>query len=861
MNTRKTRAKRMKLSGDYVVNDCSTSSSIDPDEQDEVRKSRIRDSNKEFAKRMTLLQTWSNYWSDYSTREGEAYPQHEARAIIKRTKKISCPIATCDKVFTSIGGLKYHYARCNIQRTYKCKVCAPPMPLATRGDLLRHLVISHYTQLPPLNVEQKKIANTYLACESRQERSKKDSFGKRTTGDSEPGRTGHVIVRAFREMIEEVYNSQKFAERPYRDWVSYTRDWDPITLEIDRRRYHPPEIESVHFRLASLDESIVIRTGESIILKKDKPGMPSGAIFYTGGQNTAVAWLPRSFLNQEQFMSTDLIAVAVNCCSMDTSHNYKESQSSENCIQFWTLAEQLNQNGEVESKAALSYIIGHSYGTIFDMKWCPLGASWQPNQADSGKLLPRLGLLALACGDGQIRIISIPHTESVLSMAVTKISNNLLSSTPVFRVKPLTCLMAPGVGPSTDYQKASCKCLHWNIEDNQRLIAAGWANGNVALYDLGTKNPMIYSNNHGRHIYQPLKCWVAHGAPVTGIAISSRSVKNTFIATGSLDRTIRLWNPMNLKACISTDRPPVTKITWDFRYRGVVNATDSAFTSFNNKVTYKYPAADCHHNITISTHRSSVWGLANSIVTSAVATSDAAGEVFVMPKLTNRNKRGADKNYLGTNSIFSMIPYALRERERGKDLENIPAALQNLSNINNRAVGITIIGGQDKKAEDEADDEEEDDEVEREYIAERTLAYQPDKFLLPEGSRAIETYPDFKANFGLNFVHYESHSIDSRMDQRIPESCSRAADPKNIYCDRPCDYPFSSISCVEWSPNVNNFSYLLSASQIGLCRIDKIQIVEQIYRGYVETLFPPPTTCSVDTSATINNIATATNSS
>lgn len=867
MQTRKKRTKRIKLEEEYVVNsddDVSMSSHhLDPDDEDAIRKSRIRDSNKEFNRRMTILQSWSEYWTEYTLREGEPYSKQKAKEIIAKSKKIACPIESCGKTFTTPGGLRYHYARCNIERSYKCIVCKPPLGLSTRGELLRHMILSHYSELPELNDDQKEIAHSYLSCESRYEKVKKDKrFNNEVTLSAQS------LVKSFHDLQGRVFRSDNFSSRPYKEWQSFTKDWEPVIYEIDRRKFYPPESESVRFRSNTENDWKVIKTGESDLLQRDKRGSPTSALFYTGGVNTASSWLPKPPHDTQSATSPDLIAVSVNCCSMDKSYSFKDSHDGDGCVQFWTIS-----SSGTELETTLSYMVGHSYGTIFDMMWCPLGASWQP-QVNTGDFLSRIGLLAIACGDGQIRILSIPHTDSLLAKISFRISRTTIESRPIFRVKPTACLMPPGVGPSTDHQPVACKAIQWNLEDNQRLIVAGYSNGNVALFDLANNSPILYTSNEYHHIYQPLKCWVAHGAPVTGVSVLSDSFERTLIATGSTDRQLKIWNPMDLNSCLTSDRAPITKTLWDYRYRGVVISTDSAFTSFNNRVTYRYPVVEGTHSITISTHRSTVWGLANSSITNSIATSDSAGEVFILPHLAYKSTHRREKSVSTTHSLYTMIPQAIEENldiEPAQeviiesstepltgDKRNLHDSVStNATRVNPVKTNINILDAQStnastlmsskdskdvikensKTASDRVvgDNPETDDDSNAEncFSTERNVANKPTQFLLPMEHRPVEAYNDFKNQFGVQFINYNS---TVQPDSKLPESCIRASDTKNIYCDRPCDYPFSSINCVSWSPNTATFSHLLSASHIGLCRLDRVSIVEQVYKGYIDSM-------------------------
>lgn len=827
-NRRVTRGRRVKYDKlEYAPSESSEATDV-AGADDELRKSRIRDTNKEFARRMTLLQTWSEYWSDYTTREGEAYSKPDARAMLKKSKKIHCPIQTCRKAFTTIGGLRYHYARCNIERCFKCKVCNPPSELKTRGDLLRHMVRTHYDSLPDLNDDQKEIANLFLVSVGRNEK----STGRKTACDSESYASARTFVKSYNDLVTGSTNSETPDRRTFLDWQTFSRDWELLMSDLDRRRLCPPEYESVRFKSSTNASWHSLRAGESIVMDSDDV---NSVIFYTGGVNTSVAWLPKP-IGSKELPDREYLAISVRSCPMDKTVMYKDTKDMAGCIQFWsttpTSGSPKTSLGSI-GKPQLEFMVGHHYGVIPEMKWCPLGMSWDsPATKDSESCMPRLGLLALACGDGQIRIISVPHYAHLIKRSHhrPKRINDHLDTVPMFKVKPIATLMPPGVGSSTEFLSVACTSISWNVDDNQRLIAAGYSNGTVALYDLANCSPILLSDVDHRHIYRPYKMWLAHCLPVAAVGLLSNDIEKTLIATGGRDRHLKLWNSGDLNSCITFDRAPITRLVWDYRLRGVVTASEAAFTSFHNRVSYRYPIADGSAGITVSTHRATVWGLDNSIVTSALASADDAGEVFVSP--TGRPGHKRTKSYFDTFSLYTLLP-----REDGKRLDSMrPHSISEN--------GLTSILVLDENAHlteisqlNNAEPDENNDEapIDDDYtFAERTIVNKPAKFLLPDNQRAIETYSDFKDNFGLEFVEYDSKV--PRKDQKLPEAWTRAGNSTNIYCDRVCDFPFSSIRNLSWSPNINSFSYLLSATHIGLCRIDRIKILELIYKNQLDSL-------------------------
>lgn len=109
-------------------------------------------------------------------------------------------------------------------------------------------------------------------------------------------------------------------------------------------------------------------------------------------------------------------------------------------------------------------------GPVADMVWCPDGCWEDPSLECVEDNLPRLGLLALACADSNVRIYSIPHPR-----CVTKEANIF----PVFSASP-SILLEPMHGEVCAVTRRSmCISVCWQKSDNFEHIAAGYGNGNI----------------------------------------------------------------------------------------------------------------------------------------------------------------------------------------------------------------------------------------------------------------------------------------------------------------------------------------------------------------------------------------------
>jgi general transcription factor 3C polypeptide 2 len=224
--------------------------------------------------------------------------------------------------------------------------------------------------------------------------------------------------------------------------------------------------------------------------------------------------------------------------NFETTHTLNDTEMESGLIQIWNMGK-LEKIFDASIKPRLALCIAHSYGMIWDMEWCPGGTAWEDMNGFKDidlEILPRLGLLAIACGDGYIRIHSIPHPETLQH----SYKNSLYYNEPVVILNP------PGVANSTNYETTICKCLSWIKSNNQHLIAGGFGSGLIAVWDLTTTSTLlIIERNNNQIILRPIQSWIGHSAAVNRIKWINNSSKQ-FIVSCSFDRSAKLWNLKDL---------------------------------------------------------------------------------------------------------------------------------------------------------------------------------------------------------------------------------------------------------------------------------------------------------------------------
>ncbi|KAK3810381.1 MAG: hypothetical protein J3Q66DRAFT_66054 [Benniella sp.] len=250
--------------------------------------------------------------------------------------------------------------------------------------------------------------------------------------------------------------------------------------------------------LSILDDHLPILTTTKVHSRGENIEMPTMTAQYFETTNTtgvndayvlnagfsvwALDWCPLpSFNGDEGGENKSYIAVggfpdtAENCNARDQLYPLGKQDAHPNIIQIWTMNCKTNDEGELQGDphASLDLCILHSYGAVFDLKWCPTGGYMEAGGAPGD--LARLGILAGAFSDGSIRVFSIPdpdslrkHIKKVDPMKATQETIYLLFSDPYASIR---------------LGDVNFMSINWGTSER---LAAGVTNGTVAVWDMKT---------------------------------------------------------------------------------------------------------------------------------------------------------------------------------------------------------------------------------------------------------------------------------------------------------------------------------------------------------------------------------------
>ena len=161
---------------------------------------------------------------------------------------------------------------------------------------------------------------------------------------------------------------------------------------------HPTASEMEYERLARFQGKLV-------------SGMP---MFFCGGPILSAAWCPMPFVFHETSVKRDqYLALG----TLKDEHRFygaaKAHFSSNYLIQIWNCGPLSNVEASSVSPK-LEFGIAVPYGRVWGLEWCPSGCF-----DDS-----RIGVLAAACSDGTVRLISVPNPSTLSQPTRYLISSN-----------------------------------------------------------------------------------------------------------------------------------------------------------------------------------------------------------------------------------------------------------------------------------------------------------------------------------------------------------------------------------------------------------------------------------------------------
>ncbi|XP_058838488.1 titin-like [Topomyia yanbarensis] len=292
------------------------------------------------------------------------------------------------------------------------------------------------------------------------------------------------------------------------------------------------------------------------------------SMFYCGGPVIALDWLP---INGRERNEHQFLAVACKT-EFDEFHLANRSTPSKCLIQIWDVGYLHNKSLSYKAEHSipeLLYSIACDFGPIWSLKFCPSGC-YNTTDAD-GDPYDRLGLLAATGSDGDVYIFSLSKNYAHL------ISNNYR----ILRINPVHRLTLSTMDTSdSQYEGHTAVKVAWTKAKNHAIIAAGYSNGTVAVWNLNSKTPLLKGVKEGCPVLFPVHRIFIPDSCITALDIHYTE-DSRYLLVCNADRKIQVYDLktgyLPVEVCSMNARSKVTAACWNIHFPVIALTFDDVY--------------------------------------------------------------------------------------------------------------------------------------------------------------------------------------------------------------------------------------------------------------------------------------------
>lgn len=461
-------------------------------------------------------------------------------------------------------------------------------------------------------------------------------------------------TKTTKKFREEHYSSWVFPE-----WVPSSSDWH-LVPPSDLEKYLPRTLQSAAFKVSrvglSKEETPLQRLGrfESVSAHPDRWDM----LLFAGGPVWAMEWCP----TPDGAAASQYVALACHR-AMDEQHYVNKTYTGPGLVQLWDVGK-LEYNCRPDSQPVLAYGLVQEKGFIWNLKWCPAGG-WEPPNCDrQAPLLPRLGLLAVGSSSGVVTIYSLPHPEALRSNKEPANSEKDSQQLPIYKAEAVLTLKLGSVKAPRHERSGQVLTMDWLPEKPHNIMAIGFYDGVVGLWDLSTKSALLRVREPDESLsLLPYRCFVAHDHAVRALAFCPAS--RYLLVTAGEDRYVKTWDLRRLYDPITALKRYLTnEIYWPLNACGLLLAQENAYTAKGSHGVHYFD----HNMRTLFTvpRTGTLWSICYTDWLNSVVTSDSLGELILalLPQISYSPqyiKRTLDRRF--PVYLTSLVPYDTSEEE------------------------------------------------------------------------------------------------------------------------------------------------------------------------------------------------------
>ncbi|XP_076643238.1 uncharacterized protein LOC143353645 isoform X2 [Halictus rubicundus] len=498
------------------------------------------------------------------------------RKELNSGKTLSCHQVGCDFTTSSLEDMQTHFSTCNFvpQECYLCKICKSST--STKEEMIIHITETHgavdeddkCSDFEEENYPNEKLSDMVME--------KQQTFKLHWT---EPF---HPAIRWTMEFEQKNYELQLYENHIPNQFT--------LLKNADVAKYLPQVEVSMKTRTESTNSENLSNTEISWKQwQRFEGGFDKGIpMFFVGGPIWALAWLP---IPSPMYCKKPIqyIALSTHPC-MQSEYSVGSVYTGHNIIQIWNTGF-LDQEADKDRVPSLSYAVAHNAGTVWCLEWCPSGCYQDESLKNYKKeqeiqpVLKRMGMLAAACSDGNVHIYSLPFPEE---LGFEKTEGN---TWPIYQTDPVLTLVVNIPMYDKNKQNWQCTKLSWSKEHKHNIIAAGFSNGYIALWDLTCESPISMQKRQNTYIVNAFQHFFAHGNAVSMVAVVPYN-QGRFLASGSIDRMYKFWNTDDTSAPqISAQKGIISDGAWMTHWPCAVISFDDAL-GYKHTNSYVIPLRD-----------------------------------------------------------------------------------------------------------------------------------------------------------------------------------------------------------------------------------------------------------------------------
>ncbi|XP_067274009.1 general transcription factor 3C polypeptide 2 [Pseudorasbora parva] len=554
----------------------------------------------------------------------------------------------------------------------------------------------------------------------------------------------------------KTFRDENFSPWVFPEWIPSAKDWHFLSSS-EAEKYLPQEKESASFtftreKIKGQTKLQTVRRFESLPHHSER----WDALFFVGGPVRSMEWCPcPDGAAKRQYAS-------IYCHKgMDDTHKIHKLHSGPVLLQLWDIGD-LQCKSRPSTAPHLTYALAIDDGCIWNIRWCPAGVWELPSTSRKAPQMPRLGLLAAAFSNGTIGVYSIPHPEA---LAAHHQSKGETSQAPLIcRVKKVLSLKMGSNQADHKGQSGLCFAMDWLHVKPHNLLAAGFYDGLVGLWDLASKSTLLRVRSpDGVVSLFPYHCFHAHDENIRTLSWCKAS-SNLLVTVGD-DRMAKMWDLRKTYVpLLAVKRCLAPEVYWPLFWSGFLMAQECCFATFGQHGIHYFDSG----YLGIKPHfvcprKATIWSLSMSDWMNAFAVADNGGDC-----------------------LFSLLP----------EMDMDPSTIRRRRFSVYRTDTVQFEPGQ------RPGDEEQEDEMEN-------PTNNPGKEPLTYKGAVRKYYLHFHDLDLGNFSKCENRPLMKHLHQHEVKGVAKVD-----------QMPLSALYKVRFNPNMDAYNWVLSGGQSGLVRVN-----------------------------------------